>query len=442
MSSHKSEPPVYEFRTAWQAVIFFFCGLYTLHALTAEEINSADDEISQIRSILIENSPYTKDQIEKALDIADRMLVIDTHVDAPIKQYYEQRDLTHWRDDVEFDLPRAIAGGWNSVFMSIYTSASAAETGESKEIADFEIDFVEDLVASAPAMAAIATCTSDILILREQGKLALPLGMENASALHGDLTTLPYWYDRGIRYITLAHSKSNEFSDSSYDENEPWQGLSPTGIELVQRMNEMGILIDISHLTDLASWQVLEKSNTPVVATHSSLRHFIPGFHRNMPDDMVAAMAENQGVVMINFGSAFVSAESRQWSDQYSEATSAAMGEEEWEREQRQEFRAKYLEENPFPFATVATVADHFDRVVELAGIDYVGLGSDYDGVGDTLPEGLKDISQLPNLIAELLDRGYSENDLEKLLGLNFMRVWHENEQYAKSFGNEAKCSH
>lgn len=407
-----------------------------------EETVSVEDISESLRQDLVHNTNLEKDVVREAIELADRMLIVDSHIDAPMKQYYESRDLTVLRDDTEFDIPRSFAGGLNVAFMSIYTSATAATEGTSKEIAEIQIDFVEKLAEQVPSLAGVATCTNDIEVLTGQGRLALPLGMENGSPLGGDVDQLGYWYDKGIRYITLTHSRSNEFSDSSYDDNERWNGLSDAGKDLVKAMNEKGVLIDISHLTDNAAWQVLELSTAPVVATHSSLRHFIPGFHRNMPDEMVVLLAEQGGLIMINFGSSFVSAEARDWSDNMREATAEFNLNEDKTRDEIREFRDEYRAQNPFPFATASTVADHIDHVVELTSVEHVGIGSDYEGVGPTLPIGLKDVSQFPNLIAELLHRGYSEAEIEKILGLNFMRVWKQVEQSGEENGNPPVCRH
>ena len=395
-----------------------------------------------VQSGITRESLQSRRYLERAKQLADEMLIVDAHIDAPMKQYYQSRDLTVLRDDTEFDIPRSFAGGLNVAFMSIYTSASAATEGTSKEIAEIEIDFVETLAEQAPDRVGVATCTADIALLREQDRLALPLGMENGSPLGGDVTQLGYWYDKGIRYITLAHSRSNEFADSSYDENERWNGLSDAGKDLVKEMNQKGVIIDISHLTDRAAWQVLELSTAPVVATHSSLRHFIPGFHRNMPDDMVVALGEQGGLIMLNFGSSFVSAESRKWSDAMNSAVAEFNQEQDKSRDEIGAFRDAYRAQNPFPFATVGTVADHIDHVVELAGVEHVGFGSDYEGVGPTLPIGLEDVSKYPNLVAELLRRGYSEPELELILGQNFMRVWEQVEQLGADHGNPPACRH
>ena len=256
--------------------------------------------------------------------------------------------------------------------------------------------------------------------------------MENGSPIEGKLENLDHFYRRGVRYITLTHSKDNHICDSSYDTSRTHGGLTTFGRDVVTRMNELGILIDVSHLSDDAFWDVMQLTRAPVIASHSSLRHFIPGFERNMSDEMVRAMAENGGVVQINFGSTFLTADANGHNAKTREAV-ARFAEANGGRdsEATRTFRDKYRSENPFPFATVADAADHIDRVVELAGIDHVGLGSDYDGVGDTLPVGLKDVSGYPNLLAELLRRGYSERDLEKICSANVLRVMEANERLA-----------
>lgn len=367
-------------------------------------------------------------------------LIVDTHIDTPYRHYRNPLNIFDGTNTGQFDLPRALQGGLSVVFMSIYTPATAAVEGTSKAIALEQIKWVESM-AEESAEIALATCVTDVRNLYAKGKLAFAMGMENGSPLEGSASNLPQFIDRGIRYVTLAHSRSNEFSDSSYDENEQHQGLSEAGRELVVEMNRRGIMIDISHLTDKAAWEVLELTENPVVATHSSLRHFIPGFHRNMSDEMVEALRENRGVVHINFGSSFISNESREWRNQINEILDKAGEDQELTTEQRQKLYDDFAEANPYPFSTVEVVVDHIDRVVDLAGIDYIGIGSDYDGVGDTLPIGLKDVSMFPNLIRALEERGYSEPEIRKIMGENLMRVWEANESLAAAHGFLPQCA-
>ena len=364
---------------------------------------------------------------DQATALARRHLIVDTHIDAPYRHYRNPADLGEAAPDREFDFPRARQGGLDVAFMSIYTPASAAEAGEARQLAERLIDDMESLAARHPRRFAIAACTADVARLREAGIVALALGMENGSPLaeaENVWVGVDHFFRRGIRYVTLAHSRPNEYSDSSYDVNERWGGLSEAGRELVAVLNERGVMIDISHLSDKAAWQVIELSEAPVIASHSSLRHFIPGFHRNMSDDMVKAVAAQGGVVQINFGSGFVSEPARRWAHERDAAMLDRLGDEVADAEARRSFLATYRDDTPYPFATIETVLDHLDRVVELAGADHVGLGSDFDGVGDTLPVGLKDVGDYPGLIDGLLGRGHNEETIAKILGLNLMRVW------------------
>lgn len=377
----------------------------------------------------------TLSNAERAENIAKREIIVDTHIDVPIRLVFRPADISQATESGDFDYPRAFAGGLNAPFMSIYTPADyAAEPGKSFEFADSLIDMVEGFVADSPQKFAVAASVQDVRDHFDAGLMSLPMGMENGSPLEGKMENLEYFYDRGIRYITLAHSKSNRISDSSYDETRQWNGLSDFGKELVASMNEIGIMIDVSHISDEAFWQVMELSSVPVIASHSSARHFTPGWERNMSDEMIVRLAENGGLIMINFGSSFISETARQYGDARSEALRAHLdaNPDLDPREARSAFYKAYAEENgPYPFATVDDVLDHIDHVVELSSVNAVGIGSDYDGVGDSLPVGLKDASSFPNLIEGLLQRGYSEEDIRKILGENLLRVWGEVEAFA-----------
>lgn len=373
--------------------------------------------------------------LQRAGDLARNNLIIDTHIDVPYRLRARPADVSEATEGGDFDYPRAIAGGLNAPFMSIYVPASYEASGGSKALAEELIVGVEAMVASAPEKFAIATSTRDVEQQFEQGLISLPLGMENGSPIEGDLANLDYFYRRGIRYITLAHSLSNHISDSSYDINRQWQGLSPFGEEVIAEMNRLGIMIDISHVSDEAFYDVLALTKVPVLASHSSARHFTKGWERNMSDEMIKALAENGGVIQINFGSSFVTEAAREYSDKFNQERLRFMLEHEYDfsAPEVRQFTMAYRETSPYPFATLEEVLQHFDHVVALVGVDYVGIGSDYDGVGDSLPTDLKDVSTYPNLVAGLLDRGYSDEDIIKILSGNTMRVWREVEAYAEA---------
>ena len=365
------------------------------------------------------------DFTQQANKIAQTKLIIDTHIDVPYRLHDDWEDVTKATKRGEFDYPRAKAGGLNAPFMSIYIPSSYEKKGGGYLLANQLIDNMEALVGRAPDKFAMAYNSADLAKHFKEGKISLALGMENGTPIEGKLENLQHFYDRGIRYITLAHSESNHIADSSYDLRRQWKGLSPFGKELVKAMNETGIMIDISHVSDDAFYQAVELSKVPVIASHSSLRAFVPGFERNMDDKMIKALAKNGGVIQINFGSAFVVSAANQWGLQRDGAFKASG------QTDKDAFTAEYKKKNPYPFASLEKVLDHIDYVKKLVGIDYVGIGSDFDGVGDSLPEQLKDVSMYPNLIRGLLERGYTEQEIEKVLSGNTLRVWRAVEDYA-----------
>ncbi len=379
----------------------------------------------------IDESP---DLAADARRIADSSIIVDTHIDVPMQLLKKGGDISIAIEGRDFDYPRAVAGGLNAAFMSIYTDPELETEGRSREVAEQLIDLVERVTSKSPDKFAIATSPGDIRRHFAAGLISLPMGMENGSPIEGDLANIGHFYDRGIRYITLAHSLSNHISDSSYDENRQWHGLSEFGVEVVREMNRLGIMVDISHVTDEAFWQVMDITAVPAIASHSSARYFTPEFERNMNDEMIKRLADNGGVVQINFGSSFVTSDARTYSSELSDLRDVYKTDHPDASSAEVEAAVDPLfkkEHGPFPYADTADVLDHIDHVVALTSIDNVGIGSDFDGVGDTLPTGLKDVSSYPKLIEGLLERGYSETDIRKILGENILRVWSEVEAFA-----------
>ena len=369
---------------------------------------------------------------DQAKQLIHRYPLVDGHVDVPHRLHEKWEDVTQATASGEFDYPRAKAGGLSAPFMSIYTPPTS-EAGTATELAHSLIDRVEAIAYRAPDKFAVARTADEVRKHFKAGKISLLLGMENGAPIAGDLKNLQRFADRGIRYITLTHGLSNHISDSSYDTARPWKGLSPFGRQVVAEMNRLGILIDVSHVSDDAFYEAIKLSKVPVIASHSSLRHFTPELERNVSDDMLKALAKNGGVLMINFGSFFVSEAAHQYSKQQKLAEDGfkKLHDGKPSAAATASFEAAYREQHPYPYATVADVANHIDHAVKLVGIDYVGLGSDYDGVGDSLPVGLKDVSQYPNLIAELLRRGYKEADIAKIMSGNALRVMEAAERFA-----------
>lgn len=390
----------------------------------------------------IDYSQLSEEELmEIATDLAQNTIMVDGHVDLPYRMkvggFTLQREILNVAERTEggnFDFPRSKEGGLDAPFMSIYIPSRYQEMGGAKALADSLILMTERLTTTWPDKFGLAYGPDEIEDNFEAGKISLPMGMENGAPIEDNLANISYFYERGIRYITLTHGKDNLIGDSSYDTTYTHGGLSEFGVEVVKEMNRVGIMVDISHVSDDTFYDVMEVSQVPVIASHSSARHFTPGFERNMGDDMIKKLAENDGVIMINFGGSFIDQDFREGNDAVREHVINWLAENELSRNdpEAQEYISAYVAENN-PFPSVQRVADHFDHIVGLVGIDHLGFGSDFDGVGDTLPTGLKDVSMYPNLIAELLKRGYSKEDIEKVSYKNVFRVWKAVEEYAKA---------
>lgn len=370
----------------------------------------------------------------RADSIAQNMIIVDGHIDIPYRLNIRYEDISQRTPGGDFDYPRAHEGGLNAPFMSIYIPSRMLESGGGAALADTLIDMVYGFEEQWPDKFAVATSVDDVRRHFEEGLMSLPMGMENGTGLNGDIDNVQYFYDRGIRYITLTHSGDNLIGDSSYDTSRTHRGLTEFGREVVREMNRIGIMVDVSHISDDTFYDVLEVTEVPVIASHSSARRFTPGFERNMNDDMIRALADNGGVIMINYGSDFIDEGYRQRKIAANDELAAYFEAEgaELTRAERREYRNAYFREH-VGYADIDDVMLHFDHVIDLVGVDYVGIGSDYDGVGDSLPTGLKDAASYPNLVYKLLERGLSDEDIRKILGENALRVWSEVEQYAAS---------
>ena len=379
-----------------------------------------------------EPEPVAESLQARAEQLAHEILIIDTHVDVPYRLNKQNVDISARTEGGDFDYPRAVAGGLDAPFMSIYVPASYQKTGGAKDLADRLIDMVEGFEQQWPDKFAVARSVADVRRHFEEGKMSLPMGMENGAPIESNLANLQHFYERGIRYITLTHSENNQICDSSYATERDWQGLSPFGREVVAEMNRLGIMIDISHVSDAALAQVLEISQAPVIASHSSCRRFTPGFERNMNDEMIRQLGEHGGVIHINFGSPFLTEESnrrslKMWIAFRSFLEEHGLAQDDPEAMAHLE---ELLEEYPPILADVTDVADHIDHVVQLAGVDHVGLGSDFDGSPRFyFPMGLRDVGDFPQITLELLRRGYNEMQIRMILGENLLRVLEATEQ-------------
>ena len=371
---------------------------------------------------------------QKSNEIAHKYVIVDGHVDLPyrlkIKNFRLEKEYTGIpikSKDGDFDFERAQKGGLSSPMMSIYIPSKYDKDEDGYLLADSLINMVNWIADQNPKYYQVAKSPDEIIAIKNSGRIALPMGMENGSPMK-KLEDVKYFKNRGISYVTLTHAKDNHICDSSYDPTKTWKGLSPYGEKFVMELAKNGVMIDISHVSDDTFYDVIKIAPVPIIASHSSARYFTPGFERNMNDDMIKELGKKNGVIMVNFGSTFL------------DSTVARL------RKQSPENLTKYLKSkgliasdsaakplieefaknNPEAFADVEMVADHIDRIVKLSSVNQVGFGSDFDGVGDSLPTGLKDVADYPNLLYVLLKRGYSEEDLAKMCSGNIFRVWNE----------------
>ena len=350
--------------------------------------------------------------------------VIDGHNDLPyalrdlVDYDLDRYDLAIRQHETHTDLPRLREGGVGGQFWSVFVPASLA--GEKAVAATLEqIDFVRTMVARYPDQLALATSVADVEAARASGRIASLMGAEGGHSIDSSLGVLRSLYVLGVRYLTLTHNDNVPWADSATD-TEVLGGLSGFGREVVYEMNRLGMLVDLSHVSANTMRDALATSRAPVIFSHSSTRA-ICRHVRNAPDDVLATLAGNGGVCMVTFVPSFVSEECRTWEAEVKEDM-AARGENVRDWDALMAATARRAAVEPRPTATVAQVADHVEHVRDVAGVDHVGLGGDYDGC-DALPVGLEDVSGYPALLAELLDRDWSDAELAALTSGNILRA-------------------
>ena len=367
---------------------------------------------------------------DAARRLAQDAIIVDTHIDAPGILMDKWADLGMEAKDREFDYPKARAGGLDVAFMSIYTSPKQDADGSAWQVANAMIDGVEALVQRHPDRFAILGSPRDVERLQRGGRVLLPMGMENGAPLVDKLSNVQFFFDRGVRYITLAHSANNRIADSSYALEKTWNGLSPFGREVVREMNRVGIMVDVSHLGDASAKEAIALSRVPVIASHSAFRHFTPDFERNISDEIARAVAAKGGVVQVPFGTAFIDPASAADTQAHFRAINdfnarnAQLKAEGKPAQDRAAFDKAWDAAHPARSSTLAQVLDQLDYGVTLLGIDHVGIGSDFDGVDGELPAELKTVADFPHLVAGLQARGYKDADIRKILGGNLLRAW------------------
>jgi len=311
------------------------------------------------------------------------------------------------------------AGGVDAVFFSAYVPADKAKTGGAARHALEQIDLIHRMANRYPEAFEIARTADDVERIRRDGRIACLIGLEGGHAIENSLGVLRTFHQLGVRYITLTHVDTHDWADSATDEPQH-DGLSPFGEQVIREMNRLGILIDISHVTVETMNDVLRITRAPIIASHSSA-YALAKHPRNIPDDLLQRIGENRGVVMVNFYSGFITPEGTRIASQMVGRYRALKTQHKDPKEMDRSWHA-WLEANPVPPGSVATIVDHIEHIARLAGIDSVGLGSDFDGVTQ-LPLQLEDVSGFPFITQELLNRGHTESDIHQIMGKNILRV-------------------
>jgi membrane dipeptidase len=362
------------------------------------------------------------DTIERARRIQSEVLGIDTHIDTMQRVLMEHVDLGRRLPDGEVDLPRLREGGMHAPFFALWVPTFYKGSEAVRRTLDLR-DAMQSVLDRYPDQIELATTASDVERIVHAHKIAAVLTLEGGHQIADDLAVLRMYQRMGIRSMTLTHFRNNNWADSSTDKPQH-NGLTELGREVVREMNRIGMMVDISHVSDKTFYDVLAVTTKPVIASHSSCRA-ISNIPRNMTDDMLRALAQHGGVVGINFGGGFLS--QKEADITMRDINRIGSSEPNLTGKALDDYTVQmHIHDNwARPKPTTATLADvvaHIDHVVKVAGIDHVGIGSDFDGIAE-VPQGLEDESKMPALIAELLKKGYSEGDIKKIMGENFLRV-------------------
>ncbi len=364
----------------------------------------------------------------KAKQIHQQAIVIDAHSDTPLRLMEKDFDLGQRQSQGQIDIPRMIEGGLDAQVFAIFVSPSFLPYNAMKHALDM-IDVMNKTLKRYPDKMELALTAKDLERIVADHKIAIIYSIEGGHTLQNDLMALSIFYELGVRMMTLTWMNTNGWADAAGD-TARWGGLNQLGVQIVEEMNRLGMVVDVSHVADETFWDVLKVTTQPVIASHSCCRELCNQF-RNLSDDMLRAIAKNGGVVGINFYVGFLD---QRYNEAYDQVTKKLEPE-------LTALKAKYPERNDaynnerhalyrkyrqdIPKITIDRLIDHIDHAVKIAGIDHVGLGSDFDGVS-ALPIGLEDVSKLPNITQKLVERGYTEEQIKKILGGNFLRVFRQ----------------
>jgi membrane dipeptidase len=375
-----------------------------------------------------------------AREILRSIPLIDGHNDLPFELRervdgdLDSLDIASPQDSLMTDIVRLREGQVGGQFFAAYVPSELTGFGAAR-FALMQIDLIHRLAERYPDTFEFARSAEDIRRIFDQGKIAALIGIEGGHAIEGSLDLLRTYYDLGVRYMTLTHWATHDWADAATDDPE-WQGLRPGfGEDVIREMNRLGMLVDLSHVSDSTMLDAMRISRAPVIYSHSSARA-IDHHVRNVPDDILRILGTNGGVIMTNFAPDYVSEELRLWSERAGTVRDSLRASFVDDTAGMRAAFGDWREANPRPDATLSQVADHIDHLVATAGIDHVGIGSDFDGIGFT-PVGLEDVSTFPDLIAELVRRGHPDEDIRKILGGNVLRVMDRAEEVAAQLKEE-----
>lgn len=357
-----------------------------------------------------------------ALQICQNNIVLDSHIDWPEFILDNPEDISMQTKKGDFDLVRARKGGLDAVLSVVYISPDF-DTDRGRIMVDSMLKLIRHYPDAYPDKFALALTPADVEMNYNKNLFSLIPCLENGSPVANDPQYLNYLKNQGIVYITLCHSKTNQISDSNFDTDRKWKGLSPSGVELIKEMNRLGIIIDISHSSDSTVSQAVRLSEAPIIASHSSCRYYVPGFDRNLPDNLIKAISKKKGVIMMNFCTQFLDSVCKNNTAEIQDLLNS--NNLSYDSKEGNELIMEYGKTHRLVCDSKQLV-DHIEHVIKVAGTDYVGLGSDFDGIGPLKPTDIPDVSGYPVIVFELLKRGYSENDINKILSGNFLRVWND----------------
>jgi Zn-dependent dipeptidase, microsomal dipeptidase homolog len=388
--------------------------IVSLPSCKSRHIERSDEELRQMAKKICENN-----------------IILDSHIDWPEFILDDPENISEETVRGDFDLVRARKGGLDAALSVVYVNA-AYDVDKGRIMVDSMLKLINYYANTYPDKFAIALTPADVKRNFERKQFSFIPCLENGSPVGSDIGYLKYLKDHGIAYMTLCHSRTNQISDSNFDKDRRWNGLSPEGKEIIKGLNRLGIMIDISHSTDSTVAQAVRLSEAPIIASHSSCRYFVPGLERDLPDDLIKAIAKKGGVVMVNFCTEFLDSVCHKNTDEVLKLLDSKKL--SYDSKEGQELISEFAKTNRL-FTDSKQLVDHIEHIIKIAGIDYVGLGSDFDGIGPLKPSDVPDVSGYPVIVSELLKRGYSERDIKKILSGNFLKVWNEVIKVGESSG-------